>query len=231
MSEPAVNPFLDRELADRFADGAIALLRAAPTPERVLDLARTAIYYAEHCLAQLEASQPLPRPLACEPGCDACCYNQVELTAPEALFLGSFLEARLAPAERQELHRRAEQSLARRAGRSKIQVAAQRSQHPCPLLHEHLCLAYEARPLGCRAMHSLDAAACSQELADPLTPVVPFYSHRQIIYVSLSHGLVRVSRTFGLQADPLDLAQALLCLLERPDAAVRWLMGERVFGD
>jgi len=231
MSPPAANPFLDPELAARFADGAIALLRSAPTPEQVLDLARTAIYYAEHCLAQLEEAQPLPRPVACAPGCDACCFNQVELTAPEALFLGSFLEARFSPAQRQALHQRAQQSLARRAGLSKTAAALHRAAFPCPLLQEHRCLAYEARPLACRAMHSLDAAACYQELNDPLTPVVPFYSHRHIVYVSLSHGLAQVGRTFGLQAGPLDLTQAILCLLDRPDAAVRWLMGERLFGE
>ncbi len=230
MSQPAANPFLDPELAARFAAGAIELLRSEPTLERIQDLVRTAIYYADHCLARLEADQPLPQPIACEPGCDACCHNQIELTAPEALFLGSFLEARFPPERRQALGQRAEQSLARRAGQSKTQVAAQRRQHPCPLLHEHRCLAYEARPLVCRAMHSLNAAACFQELADPLRPVVPFYSHRHIVYVSLSHGLAQVCRVFSLQAGPLDLAQVLLFFCEDSADIRRWLRGEAVFG-
>lgn len=231
MSKSSPNPFLDPELSARFAAGAIELLRSEPTLERVQDLARTAIYYADHCLARLEAEQPLPQAVACEPGCDACCHNQIELTGPEALLLGSFLEARFSPAQRQDLGQRAEHSLARRAGLTKIQVAAQRAQHPCPLLQEHRCLAYEARPLVCRAMHSLDAAACFQELADPLHPVVPFYSHRQIIYVSLSHGLVQVCRVFGLEAGPLDLAQVVLFFCQRPEEISRWLRGERVFGE
>jgi len=230
MSQPAANPFLDPELAVRFAAGAIELLRAEPSLERVQDLARTAIYYADHCLARLEADQPLPQPLACEAGCDACCHNQIELTAPEALLLGSFLEARFSPEQLQELRQQAEHSLARRAGLSKTQVAAQRAQHPCPLLHVHRCLAYEARPLVCRAMHSLDAAACFQELADPLHPVVPFYSHRQIVYVSLSHGLAQVCRVFSLQAGPLDLAQVLVVMAGQPEAMEQWLSGAAVFG-
>ncbi|MGQ9921982.1 MAG: YkgJ family cysteine cluster protein [Desulfobacca sp.] len=230
MSQGAPNPFLDPELAARFAAGAIELLRAEPSLARLQDLARTAIYYADHCLARLEAEQPLPQPLACEPGCDACCHNQIQLTAPEAFLLSGFLEARFSPERRRELQQRAEQSLARRAGLSPIEVAAQRSQHPCPLLQEHRCLAYEARPLVCRAMHSLDAAACFQELADPLHPVVPFYSHRQIVYVSLSHGLAQVCRVFGMQAGPLDLAQALVVAAASPGALERWLSGETVFG-
>lgn len=230
MPAAPVNPFLDADLAARFAAGATALLQTAPTPEGCLDLVRTAIYYADHCLARLAVEQPLPQPLACEAGCDACCYNQIELTAPEALFLGSYLEARFSPEQRHALRERAAQTLARRAGLSKREIAAQRGEHPCPLLQAHRCLAYEARPLLCRAMHSLDAAACYRELADPLHPIVPFYSHIQIIYVSLSHGLHQVCGTFHLQTGPLDLAQVLLTLCDQPDLARRWLMGEKVFG-
>ncbi len=230
MAAATVNPFLDTELAGRFAAGAIALLQTASTAEGCLDLVRTAIYYADHCLARLAAEEPLPQPLACEPGCDACCYNQIELTAPEALFLGSFLASRFPPEQRQALRERADQALARRAGLSKRAIAAQRAEHPCPLLQAHRCLAYEARPLLCRAMHSLDAAACYRELADPLHPIVPFYNHIQIIYVSLSHGLNQVCKTFHLQTGPLDLAQVLLTLCDQPDLARRWLMGDKVFG-
>jgi len=231
MRPPAANPFLDTELAARFAMGAIELLRAELSPERVLDLPRSAIYYADHCLALLEADQPLPRPLACEPGCDACCYNLVEVTAPEVLFLGGFLAARLSPERRQELGQRAADSLARRAGLSQEATASRRAEFPCPLLEEHRCLAYEARPLVCRAMHSLDAEACRRELADPAQPAAPFYNHRHIIYVSLGHGLAQACRVFGLQAGPLDLTRALAVMAGEPEAGQRWLAGEAVFGE
>ncbi len=230
METSAAHPFLDAELAARFAAGAIDLLRTSCSPEQVLDLARTACWYAEHCLARLEMAQPLPQPIACEAGCDACCYNQVEVTPPEALLLGSFLTVRTTPAVRQELRQRAETYLQRRAGLGKEEAARQRRLLPCPLLVEHRCLGYEARPLMCRAMHSLDPAACQRELDDPLRPQVPFYSHRQIIYVSLSHGLVQVCRVFGWQAGPVDLAQAVLVILDQPEVVIPWLAGQPVFG-
>lgn len=229
MRPPAAHPFLDTELAARFAMGAIELLQGERSPEGVLDLARTAVYYADRCLSLMEDQEPLPQPPACTPGCDACCYNQVEVTAPEALFLGSYLVARFSPERRQEIRQRAEQSLARRAGLNQEAVASRRAEFPCPLLDEHHCLAYEARPLVCRAMHSLDAEACRRELADPLHPVVPFYSHRHVVYVSLSHGLAQACRVFGLQAGPLDLAQALVVVAAQLGAIDRWLAGEAAF--
>lgn len=226
MPKSAPNPFLDQELAARFAGGALDLLQTEPTLEGILDLARIAIFYADRSLTQLEAVQPLPQPIACEPGCDACCYNQVEITAPEALFLGSFLAARLSPPEKEGLRQRAEQHLARRAGLSPVQVAALRAQLPCPLLQEHYCLAYEARPLFCRAMHSLSQADCYQELADPSLTRVRFYSHRHIVYVSLSHALVQVGRIYGWRAGPLDLAQTILYVTESLGALATWLFAK-----
>jgi len=71
--------------------------------------------------------------LACRPGCDACCRH-LTIFAIEAAALREALQE--LPANEAE----------------KIRAAARLStpDGPCPLLHDGLCLLYQARPVICR---------------------------------------------------------------------------------
>jgi hypothetical protein len=229
MAKPSLNALVDSELAARFSLGMIELFQAEASLAHLQTVAQSAGQWADYCIEHVEAASPLPQPLACQPGCDFCCYNQVELTAPEALRLGSFLAASFSPENLQLLLKRVERSLARRAGQTKIQLAAIRAELPCPLLLEGQCLAYEVRPLMCRAMHSLGAGACRQEFAHPELTVVKFYSHRHVIHVSLSQGLIDGCLALGYQPGPVDLLQAIQQYFSQPDLAERWLAGEEIF--
>ena len=91
-----------------------------------------------------------------------------------------------------------------------------RAEFPCPLLEAGYCLAYEVRPLMCRAMHSLQVEACRQELTDPNLSQVEFYLHRHIIHVSISQGLVDACLALGYQPGPVDLVQALRQYFSQP---------------
>jgi hypothetical protein len=228
MAKPSLSPLVDPELAARFALGGIELFQAEQSLAQVQDAARSAFYWADYCLDLLESATPVPKPSVCQAGCDFCCHNQVELTAPEALLLGSFLMDRLSPANLQLLLERVETSLARRAGKTKIQLAARRAQFPCPLLEDGRCSVYEVRPLMCRAMHSLEVDACRREFADPALNLVQFYSHRHIIHISISQGLIDACLALGYQPGPMDLSQAIQDYFSRPDLAARWLAGEKV---
>jgi Fe-S-cluster containining protein len=79
-------------------------------------------------------------PAACAPGCAFCCHLPVPVTPSEAELLA---EVAL---RRPEVRAR----LARREAR-------------CPFLDDaHRCLAYDVRPLRCRAHTSADRAACER---------------------------------------------------------------------
>jgi hypothetical protein len=153
----------------------------------------------------------------------------VELTAPEALLLGSFLRDRHSAAHLQDLLARVETSQAKRAGKTKIQLAARRAEFPCPLLEESQCLVYEVRPLMCRAMHSLGVEACRREFADPSLNLVKFYSHRHVIHLSISQGLIDACGALGYQPGPVDLGAALQDYFSEANLVDRWLAGEKVF--
>ena len=230
MVSSSPRPFVDGDLAARCALGVVELFQAGQTLTQIQAAASSAWQWAAYCLELIEQASPGLQPLACRDGCDFCCYNQVELTGPEAIALGAFLTERLAGPERRLLTERLARSLARRAGQTKAQLAARRAHLPCPLLAGGSCLAYEVRPLMCRAMHSLEAEACRRELADPSLNVVEFYSHRHTIHVSLSQGLIDGCLALGYQAGPLDLPRSLVDYWAAPDLTARWLAGEKVFG-
>jgi hypothetical protein len=229
MDKPTSSPLVDNELAARFSLGVIELFQAEASLAQIQAAARSACQWAAYCLDMLETASPLPQPLACQPGCDLCCYNQVELTAPEALRIGSFLADRFPPDSLRLLLERVAGFRDRQAGKTKEQLAALRAEFPCPLLAEGRCSVYEVRPLMCRAMHSLEVAACRQEFTHPGLSAVQFYGHRHIIPVSLSQGLVDACLALGYQPGPVGLIWAIETYFSHPALAERWLAGEKVF--
>lgn len=229
MATSSPHPFVDVDLAARFALGVVELFQAGQTLAQIQTAVQIAGQWAGYCIDLIEQASDGVQPPACRAGCDACCYNQVELTGPETIVLGTFLTERLAPSDRQLLLDRVALSVARRQGQTKAQLAARRAHLPCPLLEDGTCLAYEVRPLMCRAMHSLEAEACRRELADCNLNLVQFYHHRHTIHVSLSQGLVDACLALGYQAGPLDLPRSLVDFFAVPDVVERWLAGEKVF--
>jgi len=199
------------------------------TGEKAGELALSAFYFADHVIGLIEAATPLPTPIACEIGCHFCCLSQVELTPPEALFLGHYVEQHFSEIEKKELLQRIRRSLDLQAGKRKREIAKIRKKLPCPLLREGKCAAHPARPLVCRAMHALDAGACKKALkkADLSSP--PYYAHRQEIFFSISQGLLAGCRAVGCQSAPLELARGLLDFFTQPQPLERWLRGEEVF--
>jgi Fe-S-cluster containining protein len=101
---------------------------------------------------------------------------------------------------------------------------------PCALLMNDRCSVYPVRPLACRKCHSTDAGVCERsfkETANSLS-IPMFYS----VFERLRHvqdGLLAGLSEAGLSADLSELTTALRIALETPDAAERWLRGEKVF--
>ena len=223
------NPIDERLAALQQAKVIEIVHQSAGAGEKALELALSAFYFADHVINLIESATPLPTPIVCEIGCHFCCLSQVELTPPEALFLGHFVEQNFSEDEKKELLAQCQRSLDLMAGKNKKQIAKIREKLPCPLLREGKCSAHPARPLVCRAMHALDAKACEKALktADLSSP--PYYAHRQEIFFSISQGLLAGCRDVGCQSAPLELARALLDYFTQPRPVERWLQGEEVF--
>lgn len=219
------------ERVERLTRGNVREIAAGGmTPAKALELAGAAHFLAGYLIGQVEAINPLPQAVACREGCDWCCYNQVEVTAPEALLLGHFVAANFSPAEKESLLERIMRTRALTAGQDKVARARRRRELPCPLLVARRCAAYGVRPLTCRAMHALDEVQCEQEIISGELGGSSYYAHRQDITVSVAAGLRAGCRELGWQDGPLDLESALHDFLTQENPAARWLKGEKVFG-
>lgn len=92
---------------------------------------------------------------SCRPGCDACCYQVIEVTRVEVDVILDALAGREGVDALRELAGEA-------ARRSRQLTGMNRSQYwaetiPCLLLRAHQCRAYNVRPIGCRSHFVLSA--------------------------------------------------------------------------
>ena len=221
---------VDPSIAAAARDNVVAIVGQGRVAERALEIAASAFHLTDHLAGRFEAENPLPQPIICEAGCDACCYNQVELTPPEALLIGHHIEAYFPEAAKELLLGHVARIMQLTAGKGKAEIAARRRQIPCPLLGKRTCSVYPIRPLVCRAMHGLDAARCEAELRAGSLAASSYYAHRHEIAVSVSAGVLAGCREMGCQAATLNLAQALHDFFSQENPVERWINGEEVFG-
>ncbi|HKO50499.1 MAG TPA: YkgJ family cysteine cluster protein, partial [Polyangiaceae bacterium] len=224
------------ELSVGTANTARALLRAAPSLERTVELARTAMA-ATSRLADALLSRAPEGAVACKAGCDHCCHQPVGLTPPEALAIALHLRQTLARDELAVVAARLGER--RRATRGLSSAQRFSPDQPCPFLDHGRCSIYEARPLACRGMNSLDADECRSRLRDPeeraaflargsggrsfMEPIRAFHA--------ISAGLqLSLSELYGLDMRPLELTSALDLLLNGPESSsAEWLSGKHPF--
>src|SRR5690606_23838660 len=158
--------------------------------------------------------------VACRSGCDHCCYQSVGVTPPEALAIAAHLRETLAPVELEHVRTTLRAFAERIRGLSSEERVS--PDLPCPFLREHACSIYEVRPLACRGVNSLDAAACRRHLHDPAARAAAALGqasgHILIAplraFNAISAGLqLALAERFGLDLRPLDLVLALDLLL------------------
>lgn len=179
----------------------------------------------------------LDPPIACKSGCIHCCYNQIALTEPEALRLGMHL---LETRDREQLKDLNARTLALTEslnGKSWQDIGMARHRLPCLFLENGNCSVYPARPFACRGWNSVDVNMCVQSnvTEDAMTPIENHQIMRQIAE-SIQKGLLRGSKTLGLEAGYLLMTRAVSLLMEGGgekgllDCTGDWLRGSPFFG-
>jgi Fe-S-cluster containining protein len=220
---------LDQELVGRVKQMVGEALGAARNLEVALELTRQAMQWSDRLMEAFEAANPLPRPVACQPGCPFCCHNQVEATPAEVFLIAQVIRLFFTPKKQESIKEKTLRTAALKVGKSKAEVAAARETLPCPLLDEDKCAVYPWRPLTCRAMHALSREHCRASFAAGDLSSEEYYLHRYVFPLSLSAGLLEGFGAAGCQAKVLDLTTALAQVLLEPQIAERWLAGEEVF--
>jgi hypothetical protein len=235
LDRPVFAEAWQNDLTAAAANTAYAVLGDAPAPtlERTVELARNAMASTSRLAEGLLARAPAGG-VACKAGCDHCCYQSVGVTPPEALAIVAHLRTTLSSAELAQVAAH----IAERHDETRGLSAAERfsPDHPCPFLRSGQCSIYEARPLSCRGMNSLDAGECARRLREPearatfladgrgghsfMEPIRAFHA----ISAGLQLGL---SELFRLDMRPLELTAAIHLLLGGPETtAGDWLRGE-----
>jgi len=220
-----------QEIAATARDNVAEILGQGRAPARAREIAVSAFFLADHLIRRFEAEHPLSHPIACQAGCDFCCFNLVELTPPEALLIGHYIAENFSSAEKDLLLAGVSRTLALTAGKTKAAIIKRRAELPCLLLRDHRCLVYPVRPLMCRGMHALDPARCRAELQSGSLAGSAYYAHRHDLMVWWSAGIMEGCRALGLQAGPVSLPRALNDFFAWEDPAAKWLEGEEVFGE
>lgn len=210
-------------------ENVVAIVQQGRVVDRALEIATSAFFLVEHLIWRFEAENPLPQPLACQEGCDACCHNLVELTPPEALLIGHHISRHFSEADKELVLSQVARNLALAAGKTKVALAAARQDLPCPLLRDRRCSVYPIRPLVCRAMHGLSRERCEVELRSGSLAGSQYYAHRQEIALLVSAGVLEGCRAAACQGGTLDLSRALQVFFSKENAVERWIMGEEVF--
>lgn len=156
-------------------------------------LAAKACEMGEYMVRKVESSQDLDGSIACTKGCGWCCHAQVPVSKSESEFLVAWVAKNFSSAEFDETRRRIARNLRLTKGCSLDERVAVWDQTPCIFLQENECRVYPARPLVCRAWHSVDRDQCRKAfLTRESSAEIDNTPYRNYIFGVVRDELVRV---------------------------------------
>jgi Fe-S-cluster containining protein len=217
------------------ANTALGMLGHTPTLESVVELTRSAMAATSRLVEGFLARAPAGA-LACRAGCDHCCYQVVGVTPAEALTIYRHLQETRTAEELSRLSAHVAALHERTRGLSSTERFS--PDHPCAFLDAGRCSIYEARPLSCRGMNSLDAKECETRLREPAARA-EFVAHGGghlfvepvRAFRAVSAGLqLSLSELYRLDSRPLDLIAAMHLLLQGGSSlGTEWVSGRQPF--
>jgi hypothetical protein len=149
-------------------------------------------------------------------GCNFCCHLRVMVLPHEAIALFRYLQSRMPAASAQAVRRRMHEHAS----------SAPTAPRACAFLVGGECAAYEARPGGCAAYHSLSKERCEQSFLDPALPSgTVVLRSLQVVALALEEGVGTALGAQGLNQDRIELHAAVAALLANPALIARWRAG------
>lgn len=101
----------------------------------------------------------------CKVGCEFCCHQPVFALDYEMDFLKNYLNEYFDEETMAEISEKANQKQEKLSALK--DEALLNAKHPCPLLGEGACMAYEARPMACRIYLSTEVNTCKRFFDNP----------------------------------------------------------------
>lgn len=206
----------------------IESLNRRPTTTQVIYLVDNARTSAAQVVRGMLAQYPNVPPVACRAGCAWCCSKSVAVSPPEVLRIAAYLRVTHSVAELAAVQER----IAALDDQTRTMSSLQRAQArlPCALLADQRCSVHSVRPLTCAGWNSIDVNECKADWLDPESSDEITANVVQIeAFQAMRLGMDIGSGELGLENDTLELTTGLRIALDTPDAAERWLAGERLF--
>jgi len=236
LSRPVFSERWQNDVTIGAANTAHAFLSAGRTPEQAAALGLNVMAATSKIADGMLARSPDHAP-ACRAGCAHCCHQAVGVSPPEVLAIHDHLRRTRSAAELRAVVARIRAADDRTRGLSSSERIS--PDHPCVFLVDDCCSIYEVRPLACRGVNSLDAAACERNLRDPVAHAdfvagrasVPCVAEPIRAFHAVAAGVqLALHELHDLHVLPLDLTAAMRILSDDPDrVARRWLAGEDPF--
>jgi hypothetical protein len=225
---PLVGPGPDNASRKHVREEVFAFVTALGlTPRTAQGVSRFANDCADDVFATLEEIQGAP---ACSKGCSYCCHQIVGVRVDEAVSIANFLRAMLTAEDLAQAIADIEAKVERVRGLLVDDYV--RQQIPCAFLGaDGACSIYRARPLACRAWHSLDAAECKNVFDCAAgANTVPVSIDRLANGGAIRSGVVdALAATKAPPTKSYEIHAAVLIALQEATAAERWCRGDDAF--
>ena len=197
--------------------------------KRLLAMMVKALARIESLVARVNRIDPPPRPIACGPGCPYCCHIRLTASPPEILLIAEHIRTTWTAGRRAALRRKLVNLDFLSHGRDAEAREAMRL--PCPMLVDNSCGIHEVRPISCRAVASVDVAACRRSYNSRMREPVPQVTLQLNAANGVGYGLIAGLAEAGYPLENLEFIAALRVSLEEENPTRRWLNGEGLFED
>jgi Fe-S-cluster containining protein len=200
-------------------------LKTARSPDDALAVARYGSKEMNRTFARSDSA--LKAMIACRSGCSFCCHVPLGVQAHEILLAADYIRKKFTPEEVEAVIERARIHRGRVAGISGEE--SDNLRQTCPLLRDHACSIYEARPEVCRAHHSLDAGMCERFILTdhPIPDVIEIRARMFGVMLGIDHAFVEA----GYDGCAYDFGSALQEALTNPACLTQWAAKGRAFPD
>jgi len=200
-----------------------------PTLAGTVRMTMRAYRRAEKAIAEVLKLVPPPSPIACKAGCPWCCHIRLTASPPEVLAVLDHIRKTFSEDQVTALKRK----VANVDGytRGLDGEARARLRLPCPLLKDGSCSVHPARPLSCRAVVSVDVAACRRAFDSRMREPVPQHEWQRQVANGVGYGLLAGLADAGFPLGEMDIEMNAALALGMDDKGIgkRWLKGEPVF--
>ena len=198
--------------------------------ETAMEIMENLYSFGESIVERTETKGNLTKHIKCSKGCSYCCYAQVSVTPPEAIYIGRYIKENYSLSQTDQLLRRIKHNMSMTNGKSLEERVKVWEQTPCIFLFDGICNIHPVRPFICRAWHSLSVEQCKDAFdSRNENAEIDSYPYRNFILGTIRDGMSEVIKKEGCECEPVEISIAIKAILNHPSPEQSWIDGEKIF--